>query len=143
MMLRLTVLAATAAASLVLGTTATAASEDQRPCVSRVEYWSANTAPDTRPGIEDRWEVAGLGTDLDLALYLPWANGPAYEAVAYPRCAYSFDQAWYGVLYKTPATGPAAGHQVPLLILQWHQLGATPHGHLRVATAPRSDVTSP
>lgn len=127
-------------AAMLLATGAGPASgEDRRPCVSRVEYWSSNTAPDiSRPAMEARWEVRGEGQTVDLTFFFPWADGPAWEAVTYPRCGYDRDEAWYGILYKTPTTGRLAGRQRSYLVLQWHTPGATAHGHLRFSRVSAS-----
>jgi hypothetical protein len=112
---------ALASIAVSLLTTTPAHAEDQRPCVSRVEYYSGVGAPVyTRAGMEARWEVAGRGKAVDLSIVFPWSDGPAWEAVAYPRCGYTFDHGWYGIMYKTSLD---SGVQVPYMILQYHAPG--------------------
>lgn len=95
--------------------------------MSKVEYQSANGGPDTRAGMEDRWEVRGLGKAVDITAFLGWTGGPAWEAVAYPRCGYDQAEGWYGILYKTPATGAHQGEQMPKYILHYdhHDVAAS------------------
>lgn len=62
--------------------------EDHRPCVSKREFNSLHIQ--TKAEVEARWEVVGLGRRT---------LTPLGTVVAYPRCGYSRDEAWYGVQY--------------------------------------------
>lgn len=90
---------------------------DRRPCVSRREFNGANYQQ-RKDRVEARWEVEGRGR---------LAQVPPYGRVTlYPRCAFSMDEAWYGVYYVKRADG----HFWMVGQVWWRKPGARPHGHL-------------
>lgn len=70
--------------------------EDHRPCVTTREYRGAFQHDLNRRQLERRWDVRGLGTDLGESSVF----GIKVEIIAYPRCDFPMEQAWYGALYK-------------------------------------------
>ena len=90
----LAVVAATLAASLLAAPSAHAEDPDAdtRPCVSAREYRSVYQQ--TKPALEKRWEVEGLGVDVTLEF------GIVNKVVVYPRCGFDMAAAWYGITYK-------------------------------------------
>jgi len=86
---------------------------DHRPCISKVEYQSPRALP--RADLENRWEVRDMG-------HREWViglDGYGWPVVAYPRCGYSWDEAWYGVTYD---------HGVAFAVTAWKSPSATAHG---------------
>jgi len=122
---RLATAAVLSAATLVVA--APSQAEDQRPCVSRVEfrhvpgltYVNGRTNPGkalTRHQLEEFWDVQGLGRiDHDL-------SGPASTLWVYPICAYSIHDARVWVV-TTGRDGTAN------IAMRWYDPNTTPNGH--------------
>lgn len=96
-------LTALACVAALLGFAPSAHAQDQRPCVSKREYWGlhggdfAIAKPPahglTRAYVERRWDVTGVGRQ-DLALTDKRRIG--YD---YPVCGYSFSHAQVWAVY--------------------------------------------
>jgi hypothetical protein len=65
---------------------------DHQPCVSNREWHGLYQQ--TKPELEGRWEVEGLGVKV----VLPF--GLVHQLVVYPRCDHLMEDAWYGITYK-------------------------------------------
>jgi hypothetical protein len=104
-----------------------ASAQDDRPCVSRVEFRAApgmsymNTK--TNPGraldrkqLEEFWGVSGLGV-VD-----PRYSGRHSTMWMYPICGYSFSDAQVWVIIDH-RSGPAT------LAMRWREPGAMSNGH--------------
>lgn len=88
---------------------------DHRPCVSKREF-NAAAYQERKDVLEARWEVAGLGRQTVLPV--------VGRVTIYPRCAYSLDEAWYGVQYARRGDG----HLWMVGQTWWNEPGAEPHG---------------
>lgn len=108
---------------------APASAEDQRPCVSKVEWngiVGANRGENlTRHQVEERWDVAGLGWST----YVQWfSDGDRDYVMAYPRCGYSRSEGWYGAAYRLE---PDETSRI-WSIVSWRDPDAKLHGHARI-----------
>lgn len=121
---RTVAVALTAALLAAILPTQTAHAEDRRPCVSKVEYHSGfGPITYTRRELETRWDVRGMGVRVPSAFNVGGLLGERTFTIAYPRCAFPMDVAYYSVTYLTRDQTVAAtnSHRVH---------GVPPHGHL-------------
>ena len=73
---------------------------NSKPCVSTVEF--RGTPLTNRSQVERRWEVAGMGIEIHNVPVFVHKNDdlPSLRTVvAYKRCGYELNRAWYGVWY--------------------------------------------
>lgn len=104
-------LTAALAMAAALVTSPVAHAEDQRPCVSKVEFNGFHGGY-TRAETERRWEAAGVVIK----------RGESHLRVAYLACGYGAGEAGINVTYRVR-------DRVAVGMVRWTLDGRTLHGH--------------
>lgn len=113
------ILLAFALVAVGIATAAPASAQDQRPCVSKVEYRGVDGAGvvPTRDFLEDRWEVANH------ALHMPQYDTRGFYVLAYKACGYNIREAQVLVRYRL-------SDDVATAAQRYVRPKATSHGHV-------------
>lgn len=98
--------AALAALATSLATAVPAQAEDQRPCISKVEFTGGVLLKGgTRDYVEERFEVQGLGRHRVSPMF--------GDVILYPRCGYARSEAYYAIKFYKGWTDLSFGGKSP------------------------------